>query len=161
MELHWVDDRLAVMTRPDGTAHLADEMTQARDAGLEIIVSCLQPSEERELELIEEKPVAEASGLHFLRFRMNDGGTPDDDEAFAAFIDELAAEHRVGRHIGVHCRAGVGRSPLVAAAVLVRLGASASDAWRRVGQARGYPVPDNDEQRDYVYRYGERLLRAR
>lgn len=160
MELHWVDDRLAVMTRPDGTAHLADDMTQARDAGLEIIVSCLQPDEEREIGLSEEQAEARNAGLGFLRFAMQDGGTPDDDVAFDDFIEELAAQYRDGRAIATHCRHGLGRSPLVTAAVLVRLGASADEAWGRITAARGHKVPDNDEQRDYISRYEARLRGA-
>jgi protein-tyrosine phosphatase len=160
MDLHWVDGNVAVSTRPMGGPLLAAELAGARKAGLDILVSCLQPSEERELDLIEEKPAAEGAGLHFFRFRMHDGGTPEDDDAFAAFVEELAAEHRAGRHIAVHCRAGVGRSPLVAAALQVRLGLSPVDAWRRVGDARGYPVPDNDEQRQYLFRYAARLRRG-
>jgi protein-tyrosine phosphatase len=159
MDFHWVDGSIAVSTRPMGGQLMPDELRAARGLGLDILVSCLQPPEERDLDLVDEKRLAEASGLYFLRFRMNDGGTPDDDDAFAAFVDELAAEHRAGRRIAVHCRAGVGRSPLVAAAVLVKLGATASEAWRRVGEARGYPVPDNDEQRQYLYRYEARIRR--
>ena len=157
VDLFWIDRNVAVSTRPASGALLREDLAGARTAGLDILVSCLQPSEERELGLIEEEPAAAGAGLDFRRFRMQDGGTPDDDDAFGAFIDELAAEHRAGRWIAVHCRAGVGRSPLVAAALQVRLGISPAEAWRRVGDARGYPVPDNDEQRQYLFGYATRL----
>jgi protein-tyrosine phosphatase len=88
---------------------------------------------------------------------MDDGGTPGDDATFDEFIDELAVEHSAGRRIAVHCRAGVGRSPMVAAAVLVREGVPPAEAWRRVAEARGYPVPDNGEQREYLFRFDARV----
>ncbi len=153
MDLHWVDDGIAVSTRPEGGSLLKDDLRGARRLGVDILVSCLQPSEERELGLLEEGPLAEAAGLTFLRFRMNDGGTPADDVVFAQTVDNLRAEHAAGRRIAVHCRAGVGRSPLTVAAVLVREGEEPEDAWRRVAKARGYPVPDNNEQREYLYRF--------
>lgn len=159
MELHWIDRTLAVSTRPEGGPLLKADLEDARRAGLEILVSCLQPSEERELSLVREEAEASAAGIHFLRFRMTDGGTPYNDDAFDDLVEELAAEVSAGRRVVIHCRAGVGRSPLMAAAVLVRQGASAAEAWGRVGNARGHPVPDNDEQRQYLSRFEARLRR--
>jgi protein-tyrosine phosphatase len=52
--------------------------------------------------------------------------------------------------VAVHCYGGIGRSPLVAAAVLVRSGRSAQAAWQLVGRARGLRVPDTDDQRDWL-----------
>jgi protein-tyrosine phosphatase len=160
MDLHWIDRGLAVSTRPEAGSPLDQDLAGARKAGVDILVSCLQPSEERELGLLAEESAAGSARLWFLRFRMDDGGTPGDDSTFDEFIEELAIEHSAGRRIAVHCRAGVGRSPLVAAAVLVRSGVAPAEAWRRVGDARGYPVPDNDEQRQYLYRYAARVRRG-
>jgi protein-tyrosine phosphatase len=54
--------------------------------------------------------------------------------------------------VAVHCWGGVGRSSLVAAALLVLRGSTAQAAWHRVAYARGVPVPETDEQRDWVAR---------
>jgi len=160
VDFHWIDRGLAVSTRPEAGSPL-DDLARARKAGVDILVSCLQPSEERELGLLGEEAAAGSVGLWFRRFRMNDGGTPGDDAAFDGFVEELAAEHAAGRRIAVHCRAGVGRSPLVVAAVLVRSGITPAQAWRRVAEARGYPVPDNEEQREYLFRFEARARRSR
>ena len=50
----------------------------------------------------------------------------------------------------IHCRAGIGRSSLLAAAVLRVEGRTADEAWQRITEARGLPVPDTDEQRDFL-----------
>lgn len=49
-----------------------------------------------------------------------------------------------------HCRYGIGRASLLAAAVLVREGVDADEAWQRIGVARGHVVPDTDEQQHFI-----------
>jgi hypothetical protein len=39
---------------------------------------------------------------------------------------------------------------LVAAALLVARGVTPDDAWRRIGDARGVPVPETEAQRRWV-----------
>jgi protein-tyrosine phosphatase len=60
-------------------------------------------------------------------------------------VDEL----RQGRYVVVHCRGGVGRSSVVAAALLVGLGAEPRPAFATIGQARGRRVPETRSQRDW------------
>ena len=55
--------------------------------------------------------------------------------------------------MGVHCYASVGRSPTLAASVLVTLGMSAAEAWREIQRARGTEVPDTVAQRRWVERF--------
>jgi protein-tyrosine phosphatase len=69
-------------------------------------------------------------------------------------VDELVARITAGGHVVVHCRAGIGRSSLIAAVVLVRLGVDVDVAWEVVAAARGVPVPETDDQRRWVQRYG-------
>jgi hypothetical protein len=44
--------------------------------------------------------------------------------------------------MAVHCWAGIGRLSLIAAALLVRLGTSADQAWDAIAKARGRAVPE-------------------
>jgi protein-tyrosine phosphatase len=85
-----------------------------------------------------------------------DRGVPPDQEAarhlLAALRDHLAA----GRAVAVHCRIGIGRSSLIAAALLVVHGVPAAEAWMRVEAARGCPVPDTAAQMEWVQRKDER-----
>jgi protein-tyrosine phosphatase len=53
----------------------------------------------------------------------------------------------------VHCRQGIGRAALIAASVLAENGESPDAAFARIQQARGRPVPDTEEQRNWVRRF--------
>ena len=52
----------------------------------------------------------------------------------------------------IHCRQGIGRSSLLAAAVLEA--SSLDEAWRRIAEARGRSVPDTPEQRAWLQASG-------
>jgi protein-tyrosine phosphatase len=68
-----------------------------------------------------------------------------------ALSQRLADEVRAGRFVVTHCRAGIGRSSMLAGATLVRLGVPAPEAWKLIRAARGLPVPDNGEQERWLY----------
>ena len=55
-----------------------------------------------------------------------------------------------GKKITVHCRQGIGRSGLVATCLLVKKGISPGAAVEMVSGARGEPVPETSEQRDWI-----------
>ena len=48
--------------------------------------------------------------------------------------------------VGIHCLAGIGRSPLLAACVLLKLGVSEERVFPILSQARGAQVPDTSVQ---------------
>jgi protein-tyrosine phosphatase len=52
--------------------------------------------------------------------------------------------------MAVHCWAGIGRLSLIAAALLVRLGTSADQAWDAIAKARGRAVPETEAQRHWL-----------
>ena len=54
----------------------------------------------------------------------------------------LAREFRRGEAIAVHCYAGIGRSALLLACILVSLGVEAEAAWAAISRARGFDVPE-------------------
>ena len=106
-----------------------------------------------DLGLTDEQQAAETAGLLFLQFPIGDRGTPDDLDAFNAFLSRLERWMRDGKRIGVHCHACIGRAPLVCATLLVRAGMPAANAWEHIAAVRGLDVPDTPDQRDWVDRY--------
>lgn len=50
----------------------------------------------------------------------------------------------------VHCRAGIGRTGLVATAILMQDGFSAKSACEMVSSKRGVVVPETQAQRDWL-----------
>jgi protein-tyrosine phosphatase len=146
MDLFWIDPMLAVATRPRGGDWLAVDLAAAARDGVDVLVSCLEPAEERELDLAGEAETAEQTGITFVPLPIPDMGRPGDRGSFDAAIGQLLVHRGAGRRIAVHCRQGRGRSPLVAAAVLVRSGHGAAEAWSRISERRGVKVPETPEQ---------------
>ena len=142
--------RLAIVPRPRGNDWLADEMKTMRASGVDVLVSMLTDEEQEELTLGSEAEEARACGLEFVAIPTVDRTVPQDD-SWGSFR-ELLVHLQLGRTVAVHCRQSIGRASLAAAAVLVLEGASPEDAWRRVENARGRPVPDTLAQRDWVSR---------
>jgi len=159
MNLFWVTSSMALASRPRGNDWLFDEMADLRRQKVDVLVSCLTTSEERELELSEEERAATASGMSFVRLPIEDRGVPTSRVAFDTVIDDLAQAQRTGRRVAIHCRQGLGRSPLVAAGLLVHAGLTPEAAWAVIGDRRGVPVPETDAQRNWV-RLGDRRARA-
>lgn len=150
VDLYWIEPFLAVTSRPRGGDWLDDEMAALRRAGVDTLVSCLMPSEERELALSDEPEAAHRSGIAFARAPIEDRETPADSAVFEGIVARLNADRSVGRRVAIHCRQGLGRSPLLAAAMLVRSGLTADEAWDRIQEHRGQRVPDTEEQREWV-----------
>ena len=57
--------RLGIVPRPLGDEWLDDETRAWREAGIDVIVSLLEPGEEAELALVGESASSAASGLEF------------------------------------------------------------------------------------------------
>ncbi|WFE28186.1 tyrosine protein phosphatase [Solwaraspora sp. WMMD791] len=138
--------RLSILARPRGGDWLDDELSAARTAGVDVLVSLLTSAERDELDLADEPAAAIRAGLEFHAFEIADLGVPD-PHAIRPLLDLLATELRAGRHVAVHCRAGIGRSSLITVALLTRLGVDTEQAWNVIAHARGVPVPETAQQR--------------
>jgi len=128
-----------------------------KEIGVDIVVSLLTRSEEVELSLTEEGDLARRSGLTFINFPIPDYSVPRSQDATRQIVDELRDQLSRGNKVGIHCRQGIGRSSLVAACVLVALGESSGDAFRRIESARGVSVPDTTEQRNWVASFAQNV----
>jgi protein-tyrosine phosphatase len=141
--------RLSTMARPRGDDWLDDEMAGLREARVDVLVSLQSDVERRELGLLDEGPAAARAGIEFRQLPIPDFGVPE-RSALQPLVSTLVEDLTAGRHVVIHCRGGIGRSSLVAAAVLVRMGIAPDDAWETIATARGLPVPETDEQRDFL-----------
>jgi len=153
-EVFWVSGpwpgRLGIVPRPRGGDWLADEIRSWRASGLDVVTSLLTPDEVAELELQEEETQSREEGLEFHAFPIPDRGVPPSREDLIKLVGKLEKALETGKNVAVHCRQGIGRSSLVIASVLVSAGEEPNEAFRRIEKARGTPVPDTLEQRDWV-----------
>ncbi len=150
--------KLAILPRPRGGDWLGDDVQAWRQAGLNVVVSVLTPDEVAHFELDQEKPHSEAAGIEFLEFPIVDRSVPSSEASFASLVRRLDKRLAAGKVIGIHCRQGIGRSALVAAALLVGTGVNPEAAFEQVSKARGVPVPETPEQRQWIMRFAEHQL---
>lgn len=155
-EIYWIDlpgpGRLAIMPRPRGDDWLQGEIESLKGMGVQSLVSMLTAEEESHYGLTREGLTAQKHGLRFHSHPVPDHQVPESPEAAWTLARSLADEFREGRAIAVHCFAGIGRSSLMLACVLISLGLDAESAWEKLSEARGFEVPDTREQRDWVLR---------
>jgi len=144
--------RIGTMLRPRGGEWLAAELQALRDAGVTTLVSCLEGHEAAELGLEDEAALWRSIGGRFEQFPIKDRGLP----ASSAEMRELATRLHTESHVGavaVHCRAGIGRSTMVVAAVLAAAGTTTDEALAMIETARGRPVPDTADQVKWLRAY--------
>jgi protein-tyrosine phosphatase len=150
---YWITAQLAIVLRPWGDDFLNGEMLTLREAGIDVVVSMLQKDEARNLGLAEEETCAKRAGLLFANFAIPDRGVPLDKDSFFEFLTTLESHLASGRRIAIHCRGSIGRAPLTAVSLLIRSGIPPESAWLQVATSRDCPVPDTEEQREWVDRH--------
>jgi protein-tyrosine phosphatase len=143
-------NHIAIVARPRGNDWLCEEINALSREGIEILVSMLTDEEAEELGLNDESAECAAVGISFVNVAIPDRSVPSDTNAFLRSVEQLATRVREGRYLAVHCRASIGRSSVLAASILVRLGWDAKTAFDAIEAARGYSVPDTSEQKQWV-----------
>lgn len=153
MNLYWINAeglRLAIVARPRGRDWLSDDIDLLKKAGIDILVSTLTLAETDELGLMAEENCCRQFGTEFVSFPIEDRSVPTSLSEFEKLLNFLGESLATGKGVAIHCRAGIGRSSLVVASLLIRNGLSANAAFLAIEKARGSPVPDTPDQRRWV-----------
>ena len=154
VEVHWIGEvkagRLGIMARPRGGDWLEDEIRSLKRSGVDAVISLLERQESEELDIVQEKALCEANEISFLSYPIRDRDVPSSGEEALKFAQSIVDVLRNGSNVVIHCRAGIGRSSVIAACVLVMIGIDVDDAFQRIEIARGCSVPDTREQREWV-----------
>ena len=151
--------RLGIIPRPRGAEWLDDETRAWREAGIDLVVSLLEPDEERELSLTGESVSATAQGIAFRAFPVPDLGVPHSRDAVAELADHIVGALHSGKSAAVHCRQGIGRSAVMVAAALIAAGVDAETAINSIRQARGLEIPETPIQRQWILDFPDWLSR--
>ena len=156
-DIYWIGGlprgRLGISPRPRGGDWLDDEVKAWRTCGVDYVVSALTPAEEAELDLAGEDAACQGHGLRFVPVPIPDRGVPSSPSQFRRTVQELSHHLDAGGTVLVHCRQGIGRATLIAASVLSENGESPDSAFARIQRFRGRPVPDTEDQRNWVRRF--------
>lgn len=160
-DIYWLDGpwhgKLAVAARPRGGNWLKDDIANWKKANINAVLSLLTPDEERDLDLRDEANEVRAQGMDFTWFPIPDRQVPRSEAKWSEVLDGVGRSLSTGKNVLIHCRQGIGRSGLVAACLLVKKGISPGAAVQSVSSARGMPVPETDEQRDWIDHYAVAL----
>jgi len=138
--------QLAIVARPRGGDWLEDEAAAWRSAGVDVVVSLLEPDEAADLGLANESGTAAVQGVRLISFPIPDRDIPASNDDALVLLNEVKALLEQGRTVAVHCRQSVGRSGLIAIGALALAGVSLDKAIATVGTARGQTVPETAEQ---------------
>ncbi len=144
-----------MMPRPRGGDWLADEIKSLATQRVDVVVSLLTQGEMLELELTEEGKLCASNGIEFMSFPINDRDVPPLDSRLKDFIRSLRDRVSEGKSVVIHCRAGIGRSAIIAACLMVSSSNSVEMVMSSLAYARGLLVPDTDEQLDWVKEFAE------
>jgi protein-tyrosine phosphatase len=149
------DGDLATMRCPIGLLYLRDSISELKNMGVNIVVSLLTDFETKAMGLEEEKDICEEVGIEFISLPINDRTVPDDFSAVHTLAATLLQELREETSIVIHCRLGIGRSSLIAGAIMVVAGWEATDAYNAISMSRDIRVPDTPEQDQWLYRFSK------
>jgi protein-tyrosine phosphatase len=159
-KLYWIHGpwpgKLAISARPRGGDWLEDEISGWRNAGVDAVVSLLTPDESKDLQLNDESKLAQAHGLRFVSLPVEDRGVPPSWEDASRAIAKATEMLQHGKNVAVHCRQGIGRSGMLAAALLIKSGSTLGDALTQISGARGLSVPETSEQMAWIQEFSLR-----
>jgi ADP-ribosylglycohydrolase len=157
---YWVEPgRILAGEYPAGGSEEAtlERVQRLLAAGIDCFIDLTEPGELDSYEEFLPGPYARDPVI-YLRKPIRDHGLPESAEQMQEILDELGAALAEGRCIYLHCRAGIGRTNLVAGcwfassgdggdAALVRL----NERWRSSPRSQSWPtVPETEAQSDYV-----------
>jgi len=153
-KLYWIHGpwvgKLAISARPRGGDWLEDDIAGWRKARIDGIVSLLTNQENADLQLSEESDLAQSHGLRFVSLPVEDRGVPQSRDDTSRVIAQVGEMLRQARNVAIHCRQGIGRSGMFAAALLIRDGSTPGDALTQISGVRGLPVPETEGQLAWV-----------
>ena len=141
---------LSVMAKPVSGEWIDDEFNAIANEGICQIVSLLERHEAYEVGLQREKEMTEKYKMEFISYPIPDRGIPSSVAGYKILTKNIYHEIAGGKNTVIHCRAGIGRTGLVAAGVLLHCGYAPLEAFTHISQKRGVNVPDTDEQVNWV-----------
>ena len=167
---YWVvPGRLLAGEYPAGRDQAAtlERLQQLLASGIDCFIDLTEPGELDAYEDLLPGPFTPQAVI-YLRKPIRDHGLPESPEQMEEILDELDAALAEGRRIYLHCRAGIGRTNLVAGCWLVGGGlpgdaalARLNELWRESPRSKSWPsVPETEGQCNYVRNWRSRRVRA-
>lgn len=152
--IYWITGpipgKLAIMAAPRSGELLEDGIAGWKKDGIHFVVSLLEAPEIDNLNLLQEANLCQKFSLTFLSHPFPERGVPPSAPETAALCQTIKSHLQNRKTVAIHCRTAMGRSAVIAACVLKSFGIEAKRAFDLVASARGFMVPDTQQQRDWV-----------
>ena len=148
---------LILMPKPPGGIQLPSFIEFLNEQGVDTVVSLLQFNEANAFSLADEPAVCRDFSIEFINFQIQDHGTPKFFVPFNQLVHTLANELENGKNIAIHCYAGIGRTGITAASILIKLGMKVDMALIDLSYARGLKVPETIEQITWLHHHSDQL----
>lgn len=149
---------ISAMAKPQADDQIDAFFKAIAAHGITRVVSLLEVAEAKELGLHKEEQLTQSNGMQFVQFSIPDLSVPISVQAFGLFVKQQYLDAQVGDNILVHCRAGIGRTGMVTASVLLHCGYEPLAAFVHVSKKRGESVPDLQSQIDWVVHHQQDII---
>ncbi len=148
---------IIMMPKPPGGMQLKTYIEFLKSLEVDYLVSLLQPSEIEQFSLTSEAAQCRAQGIEFINFPIRDHSVPQFFLPFNQLIENLSLALNQDKTIAIHCYAGIGRTGITAASLLIKNGAQVDLALMDLSKARGLRVPETLEQITWLHHHNEQL----
>jgi protein-tyrosine phosphatase len=145
-----INSGIAIMSHPQGRELLSAEIKQLGSMGFDTLVCLLTQEEISLLGLEKEKEECASRNIKFIHFPVADFGVPGEMQEMISLAEALNAEISKGKKVIAHCRGGIGRSSLLACALLMQQGITCKEAIALVSKKRDRKVPETAEQEAWL-----------
>jgi protein-tyrosine phosphatase len=154
VDIYWIkgvdSGRLGIIPRPRGGDWLEDEILSLQSSGVDIVISLLEHDEVEELGLQDEERLCSEKKIQYLAYPIRDRGVPSSISMALEIARTIRNDLLMGKSIIIHCRQGIGRSSMLAAAAMILMGFDPERVFNQIADSRGCKVPDTQEQVDWV-----------
>jgi len=136
---------------PGSTTALEADLTLLASNGATDLVTLIGEDERGKLGVGALPRLASENGLSWREFPVTDRAAPTAGRQaeFDRLLDELLTGLGAGRRVAIHCQAGLGRTGLLAASLLVRSGTASDDAITLVRSVRPGSI-ETSGQEDFI-----------
>ncbi len=164
---YWVEPGRILGGEYPGGGRDADtvlRLGRLRDAGIDCFIDLTEPGECSPYEPLLRGPHV-GERVRYLRRAIPDHGLPESAERMQEILDDLDAALADGHCVYLHCRAGIGRTNLVAGCWFASKGqdgdralARLNERWQGSERSETWPtVPETDAQSDFVRGWRSRV----
>jgi len=140
---------VSVMPAPLWGKGLEQDIRNFARLGVDKIICLLEADEQAALGLAAEQVLCARYGIGYSAFPIPDHSVPEAGPALefaAGLLEEICA----GKHVAIHCFAGIGRTGIIAAIILVLSGVPLKEARALLSRVRGVPMPETREQLNWL-----------